>query len=721
MDRLSTKGQMIDQIDLRNVAKSAFDRSNHNYGTGRLGTIMPTRLDEVYPGDMIKGAPEMVVNFEPLVAPLMGSMVLKQESFFVPLPQIWRHSYKFFTGKNGFNENMPSVTPRRIWSLYCNYPLKVFANIGHSIEDLDGTENKFAAIFKCLNAIYISTTDKKWSDVAGSTPFYSWMVSGVEQFRQWLYDVYEPRKMYDLALPAYQILERFLDKGNSDGYLQNLSFLLNDSNNSHDFRKNVIIEFCSVFGNVITDVINYFVGPSSLFDYLGWPVVSKWLKYDSQGDPIVVKEWNITNCIQFYLLACVQAYGATPSIDLRSYLQEFFSEIPLVFGPFKAYYLIWYWNYRDQLLETDILDPEEDEFLGSNITDNVILYCTLMRQRCWFKDTFTTALTNTGDGNLFVPTANDINTSCELVYYDDNGQLINTSDGQNAFDSGATSCKITLGNISYKIPMNYLRGSQEGSYSSIASAGPSFISLDMFDRIRRLRSVVQKRLILGYEVDDVVWSSFMVRMSNVRLHIPEILGRGRDSVVINTLVNNTSTSEQIAGDKSATAFAHGQMSQISYFSEEWGYYMQFATIMPIQSYAGGMQRLYLKRDPLDYMWPEYATMGMDAVYNTELAALGTRLNDDEALKVFGYQGRYYDLKSRLDEEHGRLLTDLNYLTFSREWDSKNPPLLNYIFVHCWPRLDGFVLESPNEDVFRYDCYTAQGWERRLPVPSEIVG
>ena len=111
---------------------------------------------------------------------------------------------------------------------------------------------------------------------------------------------------------------------------------------------------------------------------------------------------------------------------------------------------------------------------------------------------------------------------------------------------------------------------------------------------------------------------------------------------------------------------------------------------------------------------------MDAIYNTELASVGTRLTDEQGMMVFGYQGRYYDLKSRMDEEHGRLLTDLNYLTFSREWDKDNPPKLNYIFVHCWPRLDGFVIDSPLEDLFRYDCYNAHAWERRLPVPSEIV-
>lgn len=714
MDRLSTKGQMVDQIDLRNVPHSGFDRSNHNYGTGRLGAIIPTRLDEVYPGDRIKGRPEVVANFEPLVAPLMGSMVLKQESFFIPYIQLWRHAWKFFTGKNGFAEQMPSISPYDIWDCYVTHLHdNVFIDIGAHIQ-FDGSP--FADVISGLNAFYsaISGGDgsETYSQVDGYTILERIVTISLPSLYGTFVGLYDSRKMLDLVLPAYEIFNRFA----KSEYLKEVSKVFEDntvSDANKDLKVKTLFEFALALAGLFEEYFNFFHGPSSLFDYLGWPLpLYKDPKYE-----YTVRGVTTHNVFEYVVFWNIVTLG---SKTMRVELDKLFSKVPLSFMPFKAYYLVWYWNYRDQLLETGILDPDEDEFLGSSITENVILYCTLMRQRCWFKDAFTTALTNTGDGNLLVPTGTVDDDSNLYEYYDIDGQLINTKDAAAAVKAGAAVCKIQSGNIMYNVPMNYLTSAAQATGSTLSSES-QYLSLDLFDRIKRLRSFVQKRLILGYEVDDVVYSSFMVKMSNVRMHVPELLGQGRDAVQINTVVNNTSTTEQVAGDRTALAYAHGIQKEMNYFSEDWGLTLSFMTIMPIQSYAGSMQRLYLKRDPLDFMWPEFATMGMDAVYNCELAALGSRLTDEEGLRVFGYQGRYFDLKFRQDEEHGRLLTDLNYLTFSREWTHDNPPKLNYVFVHCWPRLDGFVIDNPLTDVFRYDCYNAHAWERRLPVPSEYVG
>lgn len=709
MDRLSTKGQMIDQIDLHGVPHSGFDRSNHNYGTGKLGTLITTRLDEVYPGDRIKGKPEMVVNFEPLAAPLMGSMVLKQESFFVPYIQLWRHAYKFFTGKNGFNEPMPTVTPKKIFQVWNGVLEKLIMSIGQPENFRVGLGVLVYHLSQYYDQYDISRTNT-YSIVNGRTFKEDFEYVVLRNFDNFAAINFGPRKMRDLIEPAIKPFWDFYESSEMTEY----SLMFEGS--SHDAIK--ILPIAGLLGSLARQMFDYIHGPSSLFDYLGWPVPTDFKIYpDGSSKPITIPEYGVYDIFQY---AIYRNILIDRSYVLNDVVMGLFSEVPLVFNPFKAYYLVWYWNYRDQLLETDILDPEDDEFLGSTITDNVIIYCTINRQRCWFKDTYTTALTNTGSGNLLVPTGS-VSSDVEFKYYNSDGQLLNTTDYAEAFNAGATVFEVTNEGITYKLPMNYLGGSNSALSGFIDDQTSNFISLDLFDRIKRLRSYVQKRLILGYEVDDVIWSSFMVKLTNVRMHIPEILGRGRDLVQINTVVNNTTTAEQIAGDKTATAWAHGQQSDMDYFSEEWGLFLTICTIMPVQCYAGGLQRLYLKKDPLDYAWPEFATMGMDAVYNTELAALGTRLTDEQGLMVFGYQGRYYDLKSRQDEEHGRLLTDLNYLTFSREWDKNNPPVLNYIFVHCWPRLDGFVVESPLMDVFRYDCYNAHAWERRLPVPSEIVG
>lgn len=462
-------------------------------------------------------------------------------------------------------------------------------------------------------------------------------------------------------------------------------------------------------------VYNFFFGPSSMLDYMGHPVLSDWHAY----------------FYRFYLAYALE--GQTVPQPLPENYYDVFSNISFNWLPFRAAYLCWYWNYRDQLLETGAMDPEDDSFSSDQVTPEQVVLCTLLRYRCWYKDSFTTALTNTGSGNFIVPTdvLKEYDTDRLISYY--NGEtLVDTVDAQEAYESGATIARISVGGVQYSVPMNYLESTlsaASGNSEPFEYVSTHGLSLELFDRVARLRRFTRKELILGYEYDDVLWSSFRVRLSNYRMRVPELLDRGRDAVAINTIVNNTTTAEQVAGDKTAVAWAQGRTDGVKYFVEEHGYYFHFMSIMPIPTYVGGMSRLYLKRERFDMMWPEFATMGMDAVYNFELAAplgagaenLPEGLSDQSALAVFGYQGRYYDLKSEHDEAHGRFRTDLNYMLFDRRFNELNPPQLNYIFVHCHPRLDMFVTDDPSVDVIRtIDVHSKLDCFRTLPVESERV-
>lgn len=696
MERVENYGSMIEQVYLGSPTKSAFDRSHHNFLSGKLGTIIPTRLDEVYPGDRIKGHVQGVVNFEPLAAPIMGNMRYKQESFYVPDSIIWKNAHKFYTGKKGFNTPKPSVSASDIVGAYASVGLLPAIDWVDIVAYRDSFKPSEYSI-----PTFVETYEVAIADFA---TMRSNLVAFGEEFQ-----------VLDLIQPLLDLLDEYFLKVSSNGnYVSKMSVQINEdiraSVSTWSSEARLLCEF-------YCEYMSFLFGASSMLDYMGFPCYTDWKTLFLQD--------------VYYDIST----SFTPITPPFESLNALFSDIPLVWLPFRAAYVVWYWNYRDELLETDALDPESDDFLADTPRSYEIVLLTLMRRRCWYKDTFTTALTHTGDGNLSVPVVigSQISSETTMSYYDQLGHTMdNVADYESALQAGATICGISIGNLEYKVPMNYFGQQSEVTSGRVERDDVPTLSLDLFDRIKRLQKFVQKKLILGYEYDDVVWSSFLVKLSNVRMRIPEILGRGSDLVELNTIVNNTNTSEQIAGDKTAVAWAQGRQSDINYFAEEHGYFLSFMTILPIQSYSGGMQRLWLKREQFDVMWPEFATMGMDAVYNIELSAprgIGiyserhlhsSGLTDEQAMSVFGYQGRYYDLKSRQDEEHGRLRTDLNYLTFARDFDADNLPKLNYIFVHCHPALDMFVTDDPKEDVFRADIFHALDFERRLPVPSDFV-
>lgn len=712
MDRLSTKGAMVEQVNLGQIPTSSFDRKNHNFMSGKLGKIIPTRWDEVYPADRIKGSTTIVANFEPLAGPILGNMVCKQESFYIPMDAVWKNAYKFFTGKHGFDSPIPSLSPRKLYVAWAR-EFRIFCS-----KTLRDIIQNYVFNFP-ISADNVTDFDNEVVGLVQDS--YDYLVSWSDEYQ-----------VRDLIKPALDLIEKyfysglegdaspvllgpFIEKFNA---IASAAFPDAETMVASPEYKDFALWLCEFY----TEFFDFFFGPSSLLDYMGWPINDDWRGYfvGDADNPDYLFSADAPNFTYYDLLQ----YGADDHDN--DFDENLFSTIPLNWLPFRANYLCWYWNYRDQLLETAALDPEGDDFLSDSPSNLEIKLLSLLRVRCWYKDTYTTALTNTGDGNLMVPTVSDISDSdLNYRYYGDDGALLNTTDANAAIQAGALTYGVTVGGVEYRIPMNYLAASSNPNFTQLEGVGPA-ISLDMFDRIRRLRSFIQRRLILGYEYDDVIWSSFRVKVSNVRLRIPELLSRGRDVVDISTIVNNTTTTEQDAGDKTAIAWAKGNGSDINYFAEEHGFYIHYMTIMPLQSYLGGLSRSFLRRETFDFMWPEFATMGMDAVYNAELSAprgavLPSGLSDETAMAVFGYQGRYYDLKTRLDESHGRMRTDLRYMTFSREFNEQNPPKLNYIFVHCWPSTDMFVVNDPNVDVIRQiDVFHDLDFQRQLPVPSEFV-
>lgn len=687
MDKMKTNGAMLEQIDLTQVPRSAFDISNHNYLTGKLGAIIPTRVKEVSPGDKLEGSVHIVTNFEPMAAPIMANIVQKEESFFIPYEVIWDKSHRFFTGKKGFNSSMPSVTLKRLYSVLANSNLIISdeqfleivivnrVNPSDNISAINDIELRLDALTSVHDVI--------------KTAVYG---TGVEYY------------ILDIVTP---LIERMQENYEHILSLQTEeSYSITNPQAKDDEILNAYIKY-------FADIYNYWFGPSSMLDYMGA------LMYDFKG--------------MFEGIFNVISYRNPDAENIFYTPSQYFGEIPINWMPIRAAYWVWYWNYRDQLIETDAFDPEE-EMRSSTISVDEIINCLVVRQRCWFKDTFTTALTNTGDGNLIVPTALGVlENTTSLKVTEVVQDMNNTDDKQAATNAGANLTRIKVGEITYDVPSCYLSLPASAGGQPIESSTTYGLSLDLFDRFKRLSSWISKRLILGTEYDDVIYSSFMVKLSNVEMRIPEILSAGRTQVAINVVVNNTTTAEQIAGDKTAVAWADNEndMDSQNYFAEQHGLCLHFMTIMPIPSYPQGIQRHYLRQNRFDYYWPEFAQLGFDAVYTAELTGLlpvGTKkpVSDKTLLSVFGYQGRYYDYKSSQDEQHGRLLTDLSYLTFGRRFgvgevsDVYEQPHLNYIFIHCWPSLAPFVIDDRFEDVFRSDVHFRSGWERPIPVPSKVL-
>ena len=760
MDALKTKGQMYDQINLQDQQKSGFDLSYYSKGTGRLGRIIPTRCLEVLPGDSMTGKSSAALQFEPLAVPILSNMDVRQEHFYVPNRILWKNWESFITGGRNMDDTsvLPTVSLYSICQAYWSTNGLHLPTVGEymTINKIARPGTSYSGTLK--NLFYITVKNdatfenrikdiasnqqvsdlfkpmlQKWHDIVSYVNNCTFTYAGKTYKGVPLFDTSDatfagyvsrvtggdPRsfsgyKLTDLAANLPQMVRDAI----IPGMVQSLNGVGAEVPTNGFNKLGQIPMLSSEFQSYLNmeyDLYAELIGVGSTLDFLGYPIVR----------PLDFFINSITTLFSYYTVPSddlpIEITGFRPTIWTSpsnqakvndvTYSKQNKSVLPL-----RANYMIWYNYYRDQLLETVCPEPSDSDI----VTANEIFHLVIPRQRCWAKDTFTTALANTGTGSMVVPVNSAYNQGSDFVWGDIVKTLkVNGADADSADIQGITQKDFYLSDgTKIELPTRFLTGNHSTYDTAAGDILSGGFSLDTLNRAQRMQKWLMKNLIYGNRIQDSLYTHFGVKSSDARLDLPEYISGSRTMVQIDTVLNNTSTQESIAGEKFGNAYSYDKGSEINKFSEEHGLLMSYLTVMPFATYSYGENRLYSKLNKFDFAWPEFAQLGMDAVYNSELSTGSLSIADSNSNKVFGYQGRYYDYKCHQDEEHGELLTTQDMYTFGREFSLYDPdkmPKLNYEFVHCWPALDMFVADKSDVNQFRYDIDHSLGMSRVLPV------
>ncbi|MGM9811051.1 MAG: major capsid protein [Paludibacteraceae bacterium] len=759
MDALKSKGQMLDQINLEQIPRSGFDLSYNNKGTGKIGRIIPIRCMETLPGDSIKGSSQIAMQFEPLAVPILANMRLKSETWYCPNHILWDGWDNFITKGQDLSDTskVPSISllqciGRACYRVFGNNPLVFLTGVNlmyHSNTiDIDSTptpmHNTVISIDHLIKFVESIKSSLQSPSVDELDDLFDYSINVIDDYLTYLND-YKTQGFYidkDRISDSNKVLLDSLINGyyvdhyaylfrystdafnytpqvpSLDGYLEG-PLMYNDTNKPlfNDFDSKIYpsikdnsyyipSEFAVRLYQFLYDMISPLCGLGSNLDYLSYRCLSpvdcyynfvRYLNYKCHPvieyldeDQTQVSSNSISVPVQITPIQIVTSQGFE------------FNSAPMSVLPLRALYAIWWNNYRDQLLETASPEP----CTLSTISDDELLHLLVPRLRCWSKDTFTTALANTGTGNMVVPISNSLSGyRTSYVFPNDSKEDI--------LDLDKTSFKLSDG-TQIDLPTRFI-----DAMHSTKSGGTYLkygFSLDTLRRAGRTEKWIQKALIYGNRIQDALFTHWGVKIKNERIQLPEFVTSSVQLVKIDTILNNTTTSESIAGDKAGFASAYDQGNGFDFYSPENGILLSLMSVLPEQSYSGGVPRFISKLSIFDFAFPEFAQIGMDAVYLNEIATLDTKTNIDA--QVFGYQGRYYDYKCKQDEEHGELKSSQDMYTFSRTYnmyDENSRPKLNYRFVHCHPALDMFVVDDPSQDQFRYDIHHSVACSRALPV------
>ena len=319
-----------------------------------------------------------------------------------------------------------------------------------------------------------------------------------------------------------------------------------------------------------------------------------------------------------------------------------------------------------------------------------------IKYRSWKKDYFTSALPWTQRGNAAsVP----LGTSAPLKQ---------ASGAAISFNPEAAYDLATDGNgeLIQKGTANYLQY-LGGLYADLSQA--SGMTINSFRRAMALQKWLERNAIGGSRYIEQILSHFGIRVPDYKLARPVYLGGGKYPITVSEVLQ---TSQSSSSSPQANMAGHGLSAGLSngfqYLFPEHGFVMCLLSIMPKAAYFQGLSKMFTRESRYDYFCPEFAHLGEQEVRESEVYNQGTN-NDQFSTMLFGYQSRYAEYKSNLDEVHGDLKASLRYWHCGRKFDTL--PELEEEFSVCGGTAEAqsslnniFAVTDPASDHFIVDLY-----------------
>lgn len=373
---------------------------------------------------------------------------------------------------------------------------------------------------------------------------------------------------------------------------------------------------------------------------------------------------------------------------------------------FLAVWKIWNDFFRDQNLCPDIFpDPvyvgmpinEDGVYLtssgylgyGSRFLSNTgILANGECPIKAWDKDLFTSALPWAQRGDTVrIP----LGANSRVFFQKDTSPSVNSS-----------IVAVTNASKVVQLAAPDIDGASRG-FLTMNAASDLGLSIEDLRSANALQRWLERNAIGGGRYVEQILSHFGVRVPDYRLDRPEFI-QGHRVVISSSKVAQTSeTQETPLGTLAGEGTGSGSSRLSTYRVKEHGCFIRLMCITPDAVYSQGVPRRALKKDKLDYFFPEFENLGEQAITNAEIFVSGNNADNEE----FGYGPRYYEYKDRVNEVHGEFRTRMSYWVPQRIFSSL--PGLNNDFVQVNPQKEQslnniFAVTTNNFSQFQVLCY-----------------
>lgn len=232
----------------------------------------------------------------------------------------------------------------------------------------------------------------------------------------------------------------------------------------------------------------------------------------------------------------------------------------------------------------------------------------------------------------------------------------------------------------------------------------------------------------GTRYVELLLGHFGVNAGDYRLQRPEYLGGSRIPVSTTQVSNNTASSGTPLGTLAGFTYGNHNGSLFTKSFTEHGQLLILAALRYRHSYCQGITPSLRRRSKFDFYWPEFANLGEQPVYKSQLFFNGNGTPGSTGDSVFGFQEYAAEYREFNNEVHGHMRPDVSEsIAMYNFCDSySSAPVLNSDFMKESPKnLDrSLAVTSSTASQCIADFYFKGSIAREMPafsIPSKLGG
>lgn len=202
----------------------------------------------------------------------------------------------------------------------------------------------------------------------------------------------------------------------------------------------------------------------------------------------------------------------------------------------------------------------------------------------------------------------------------------------------------------------------------------------------QLQKYYEKSARGGSRYREYLKEFYGVSNGDSRMQIPEYLGGSRFPLSIHQVANTGKTSGAQLGDLGAMSNTSNVHEDFHMSFSEWSYVIGLVCVRYDNTYSQGLERLWSKRDILQFYNPVFCALGDQPVYKREIS-LGVDPDPDHLLipdEVFGYQSSWQEYRQQPSRVSGYMRPEVSGSLAS--WhladDYDKAPTLSESWIMC---------------------------------------